>query len=91
MAGVLRRTALVDNSKGYPIYHDYCLVETSIGTLIEWNPPFQRGELGTFSPSNENYKVDDIVSLSIDVRPDVFKSSDGRLLHEISSPERTGY
>jgi hypothetical protein len=91
-SGILRRTALVDNSKGYPIYHDYCLVATSLGTCVEFAAPFQRGDIGSaFNPAAESVKVDEIVSLSTDVRPDIFfDTGTGMLLQELSN-EKTGY
>jgi hypothetical protein len=92
-SGILKRTALVDNSKGYPIYHDYCLVETSLGSAVEFNPPLQRGDIGgsVFNPGNEAYKIDEVVSLSADQRPAIMKDEALGILLQETSNYNAGY
>ena len=92
-SGIIRRTALMDSSKGYVIFHDYCVVNTSLGNMIEFDAPFQQGMTGRtqFDPSAESYKVDEIISFPLGVRHPLMKDEDtGLLLQEIGT-YKTGY
>lgn len=93
MSGILRRTAFMDQEKGYPRFHDYCVVATSLGNMVEFDTPFQRNELQgtyTFDPSHWTVKVDAIEQMPMDRRPAIV--SDGTiLLHEVGSYYKDGY
>lgn len=92
MSGIMRRTAFVDNSKGYPIYHDYCVVTTSLGSMVEFSPPLQRGDVsGAFSPGNEAFKIDEVVSLDIHRRPAIMKDEALDLMLQETSNYHSGY
>ena len=96
MSGILRRTAFVDESRGYPLYHDYCIVETSLGPMTEFSAPFQRGDIQNkgnvpFTPSSESFKVDRVESLSIDKRPAIMKDAALDLLLQETSNYHSEY
>ena len=92
-SGIIRRTALMDDSKGYVIFHDYCIVNTSIGNCVEFDAPFQQGMTGRtqFDPSAESYKVDEIISLSLGVRHPLMKDENTGLLLQEIGVYKTGY
>jgi hypothetical protein len=93
MSGILGRTAFMDQEKGYPRFHDYCVVNTALGNMVEFDTPFQRGEREAtyqFDPNHWSIKVDKIEQLPMDRRPAIVSDGD-ILLHEVGSYYKAGY
>lgn len=92
-SGILRRTAYADWSKGYPIYHDYCVVETTLGPMVEFDAPFQRTSLAAnaYNPANEAVRVDEVVSLSTDKRPAIMQDEAQGIMLQETSFNHSGY
>jgi hypothetical protein len=88
MSGIVKRTVFADQEKGYWRFHDYCMVNTSLGVMVEFDSPFQRRGTITeptqiFNPNDQAVKVNEIMSMSLDRRPDFMWNGDQTiLLHE---------
>jgi hypothetical protein len=92
MSGILRRTAFVDQENGLWRFHDFCVVQTGLGTMVEFDAPFQRTqvqETNAYNPADAGSRVDKVESLSMDKRPALFK--DGEIMLHEASYYKEGY
>lgn len=96
MSGILRRTIMIDRSKGYVIPHDWALATTGLGVCAEPFVPFARlgGEFSfepTNDPTDQIRKVDDIMEVSIGKEISILSFGGESNLHGGSLAPRTGY
>ena len=84
MSGIVQRTAFVDRENGTWRFHDYCVVKTSLGDMVEFDAPFQRSGINfttIFDPTDQSTRVDKVESMKMDQRPAIFKDGE-TMLHE---------
>lgn len=96
MSGIVKRTIMVDRSKGYVVPHDWAITTTALGVCAEPFIPFSRMS-GQFSfqptndPTDQIRRVDDIMEVSIGKEISILSFGNGTNLHGGSVAPRSGY
>jgi len=98
MSGIVKRTVFVDSSNNRVLHHDWCRVDTGIGTMVEPRGPFPLPPVdgvgataARLDPTDDISRVDAMEQAAMGTEQTILSDERGMALHGGQVWPRVGY